>query len=257
MTDRPDWPPWFAPVGLLTAFGIALLGVVFVGVIAEAGGGDADSPGALRIATLIQDAAFVGVAIWLAGTVARPAAHQFGLRRPPLGLALKWVVIGALAYLAFAAAYTQLIAEPETQTTLDDLGAKDSDATLVFVGVMVIVLAPVVEEFFFRGFFYTALRTRFGVLAAATLDGLVFGGIHVATGAEAVPLLAGLGFVFCLVYERTGSLWPVIVLHAVNNWIGYGSQSEDAATASVLGVAMVAACIAAAAASRPASRPVT
>lgn len=254
--ERPPWPAWFGPVGLLAAFGVALFGAVFVGAAAEASGGEADSPGVIRIATLIQDAAFIGVALWLAAKVARPAAHQFGLRRPALWPAVGWAVLGALGYLAFAGAYTALIAEPETQTTLDDLGARDSTATLILVGVMVIVLAPVVEEFFFRGFFYTALRTRFGVLSAAAIDGLVFGGIHVVTGAEAVPLLAALGFAFCLVYERTGSLWPVIVLHALNNWIGYASQTDEGATASAIGAVMVAGCFLLAAASRPARRAV-
>ena len=256
MRDRPDWPAWFAPVGLLAALGCALFGYVLVGAFAEAAGSDADAPGAIRLATLVQDLALVAVAIWLAGTVRRPAPDQFGLRRPRLWPAVGWALLGAIAYLTLAAVYTQLVAEPETQSTLEDLGAEDTTATLIAVGVMVIVLAPLVEEFFFRGFFYTALRSRFGVIAAASIDGLVFGGIHAGTGFEAVPLLAMLGFMFCLVYERTGSLWPVIVLHALNNWVGYGSQTDEAATASVIGVAMVAGCVVLAQASRPTSRPV-
>ena len=253
MTDeRPNWPAWFAPVGLLAALAVALIGVIFVGGITEASGGDADSPASLRIATLIQDAALVGAAIWLAAKVRRPTPDQFGLRRTAFWPAVGWTTLAAFTYLTFGAAYTQLIGEPETQTTLDDLGAESSRATLVYVGVMVIVLAPVVEEFFFRGFFYGALRTRFGVLSAAAIDGLVFGGIHAVSGAEAVPPLAVLGFVFCLLYERTGSLWPVIVLHALNNWISYGVQTDDGTTASVIGVSMVAACLLLAQASRPA-----
>ena len=256
MTDRPSWPAWFAPVGLVAALGAALFGFVLVGAFAEATGGDADSPGTVRMATLIQDAALVGVAVWLAATVGRPRPEQFGLRRPPFWGALGWAALGLVSYLVFAGAYTQLIAEPETQSTLEDLGAESSTANLIAVGVMVIVLAPLVEEFFFRGFFYTALRGRFGVLAAAAIDGLVFGGIHAGTGLEAVPILAALGFMFCLVYERTGSLWPVILLHALNNWVGYGTQTDEAATASVIGIAMVTGCLVLAGASRPTSRPV-
>ena len=74
---------------------------------------------------------------------------------------------------------------------------------------MVIVVAPIAEEFFFRGFFYRALRSRLGILAAAAIDGLVFGLIHF-TGSdtlELLPILGALGFMFCLVYERTGTLY--------------------------------------------------
>ena len=42
-----------------------------------------------------------------------------------------------------------------------------------------------------------------------------------------VPPLAGLGFMFCLVYERTGSLYPVIALHALNNAIAFGVTIEE------------------------------
>ena len=248
MTDRPPWPAWFAPIGLLMALGFAIFGAILVAGVAEATGGDAESPASLRFATLVQDVALVSVAVWLAARVRRPAPDQFGLRRTRFWPALGWTALGAFSYLTFGAIYTQLIGEPETQTTLDDLGAKGN---LVFVGVMVIVVAPFVEEFFFRGFFYGALRTRFGILAAAAIDGLVFGAIHAFSGPEAVPPLAVLGFVFCLIYERTGSLWPVIVLHALNNWISYGTQTDDGATASVIGVAMVASCLLLAHASRP------
>ena len=48
-------------------------------------------------------------------------------------------------------------------------------------------------------------------------------------GADALlilPPLAVLGFIFCLVYERTGSLYPVIALHSINNSIAYAAQAD-------------------------------
>ena len=91
---------------------------------------------------------------------------------------------------------------------------------------MVICVAPVAEEFFFRGFFYRALRSRWSVLGAAAIDGLLFGVIHYDfAGADALlilPPLAILGFIFCLVYERTGSIYPTIAMHSLNNAIAFG-----------------------------------
>ena len=60
----------------------------------------------------------------------------------------------------------------------EDLGADESTLALVAAGIVVIVVAPIAEEFFFRGFFYRALRSRLGILSAAAIDGLVFGLIH-------------------------------------------------------------------------------
>jgi membrane protease YdiL (CAAX protease family) len=109
--------------------------------------------------------------------------------------------------------------------------------------VLVIVLAPVVEEFFFRGFMYRALRTRMGVLAAAAVDGGLFGLIHATSGIDAVPVLCVLGFAFCLVYERTGSLYPVIALHAFNNALAYGVGTESGWLSAGLGLAVIAGCV--------------
>jgi uncharacterized protein len=81
----------------------------------------------------------------------------------------------------------------------------------------------VAEEFFFRGFFFTSLRAWKGVWPAAIITGLVFGAIHVGS-AEAVFLLplAFFGFALCVVYHRTGSLYPCIALHCVNNSLAFG-----------------------------------
>jgi membrane protease YdiL (CAAX protease family) len=112
---------------------------------------------------------------------------------------------------------------------------------------MVICVAPVAEEFFFRGFFYRALRSRYSILVAALIDGVLFGVIHWDfSDAEAlliVPPLAALGFMFCLVYERTGSLYPVIALHALNNAIAFGVTIEDPGVSLVLGPLMLLACM--------------
>ena len=75
------------------------------------------------------------------------------------------------------------------------------------------------------------------------IAGLIFGLIHLPSGPEAVPSLAVLGVVFCLVYERTGSLYPVIALHAFNNMIAYMVGTEAFALSAALGAAMIAACL--------------
>src|ERR671917_41012 len=81
-------------------------------------------------------------------------------------------------------------------------------------------------------FTFYVLAARFSVAVAAIIDGLVFGLIHFEGGTEGlliVPPLALLGVIFCLVYEQTRSLYPVVALHAINNSIAYGYQADGAA----------------------------
>ena len=57
-----------------------------------------------------------------------------------------------------------------------------------------------------------------------------------------MPPLAALGFMFCLVYERTGSLYPVIALHALNNAIAFAVTIEDPGISLVLGPLVLLGC---------------
>ena len=79
------------------------------------------------------------------------------------------------------------------------------------------VIAPICEETFFRGMLFGGLRRRMPPIPAALISGLVFGGLHAATGVSAIPVLVVFGVVLALVYERTRSLVPGMILHAFNN----------------------------------------
>jgi hypothetical protein len=243
---RPNWPAWYG----LAALGIALIIAVFASAILfailKAGGAhiSSDSPGVNLIATLIQDAALAGSAIWLASQVSRPRPWQFGLRGVPFLRALKWAAIAVGIYLGFQILYVAAVHPDQQQTTLEDLGAGNGALITALIGVLVVGVAPAVEEFFFRGFFYGALRTRFPFLAAALIDGLVFGAVHAPTGVDAVPPLIALGFAFCLLYEATGSIIPGIVLHSLNNMIAFGSDKDGSwAVGAVTAVLVVTACV--------------
>jgi membrane protease YdiL (CAAX protease family) len=242
----PRWPAWYAGVGFL----VALIGtLIAVGVVAAATGAgtDEDDPAFTIIATLMQSLIFIGTAVLFASFTRRPQPWHFGLRRAPFWPALGWAALGMVSFYVLAAVYTALVSPDAEQTVAQDLGADEGTFGLIAAGFMVICIAPFAEEFFFRGFFYKALRSKYSVIVAALIDGALFGVIHYDfSGADALlilPPLAVLGFLFCLVYEKTGSLWPVIGLHAFNNAIAYGVAVEDASVSLVLGPLMLVACM--------------
>ncbi len=84
--------------------------------------------------------------------------------------------------------------------------------------VAVTVIAPVAEETFFRGFLYGWLRHRVPLWAAVTLSALVFAVAH-AELALLIPIFV-LGCLLALVYERSDSLLPGMIIHALFNTIG-------------------------------------
>ncbi|HEY2603428.1 MAG TPA: CPBP family intramembrane glutamic endopeptidase [Thermoleophilaceae bacterium] len=244
--DAPRWPAWFAPAAFVSGVLAVFIVAAVVQVIVAATGHDLPTSGA-GIAlggTLIQDGLLVAAAIVFASRVAPPRPWQFGLRATPFRKALTAALTAYAGFWLFSVAY-QLILHPHgKQTVAKDLGATNGGLLLVLAAILVIVIAPICEEFFFRGFFFKALRTRFSLIAAAVIDGLVFGAVHY-TGSQTLsvlPVLAVLGFAFCMLYERTGSILPGIGLHSFNNSISYAvTVHSSSGVAFALGAAMLCA----------------
>jgi membrane protease YdiL (CAAX protease family) len=231
------WAPWTAPLALFVAFLFALMGAIVVGIVgAILGASFDDPPPAVNIAaTIVQDGAFVAAAVLFAGRAGRVLPAQFGLVRTRVGAAIGWMAAAYVVYVALGAAWAALVDTDAQDSLPDSLGVDESTAALVAVCVLVTVIAPLAEEVFFRGYFFGALRNWRGPWPAALATGIVFGAIH-AGGTEPVFLvpLAVLGFMLCVVRERTGSLLPCIALHAINNALAFGVTEEWSAGAVLL-----------------------
>lgn len=86
---------------------------------------------------------------------------------------------------------------------------------LVFSTLLVVILGPIVEEVFFRGFAYGALKKRWGKQFAMILTAAVFAGLHTNLFGF-LPIMA-LGYLLVYMYEKTGSLIPSIAIHILHN----------------------------------------
>jgi membrane protease YdiL (CAAX protease family) len=227
----PRWAPWTSVVALLAGLAGAIFGAILIGVVAAALGSSIDdSPPGVEIgATFFQDASLIVSALLFARLARRPRPEDFGLRPVRLWTAAKGIVIGWVTFYVFSAIWVAALSLHEKDDLPKELGADKSSVALAAVAVLVCVVAPIAEEFFFRGYFFTALRNWRGPWPAAILTGIVFGGIHAGSAPAGflVPLMF-LGFVLCILYWRLGSLLPCIGLHCLNNSLALGvSQGWD------------------------------
>ena len=83
---------------------------------------------------------------------------------------------------------------------------------------------------------FGGLREKLPRIVAALICGLIFGALHALTGITAVPPLIVFGFLLALLYERTGSIVPGMLLHMLNNIVAL-LASERAPYGSALSVA--------------------
>ncbi len=103
----------------------------------------------------------------------------------------------------------------QTNPVLEEPPASTMDFLVIFL--MAVVLAPIVEEFLFRGVLFQVLWQRTGrVWLSAVLSGFLFAIIHPQFLAGIGPVFL-LGVILAIVYAHTRSLLPCILMHAYNN----------------------------------------
>ncbi len=84
-----------------------------------------------------------------------------------------------------------------------------------------VVVAPVVEEMFFRGFVFTGFRKRFGWKSAGLISAGLFAVVHLRPLTLA-PIFI-LGMIFAYLYHRSESIWPAVAMHVLTNGMGLGA----------------------------------
>jgi uncharacterized protein len=237
----PQWPPWYAPAALFGSFAAVLLaGAPLLPVILTYGISEALAGVALLALLLVQDGLLVLAAVLFASIKRMPRRWHFGIRATRFWPTVGWVLLAFALMMAFEFGYVALF--DVDATNVDDLG-EDNFIAGFAVAIAVIVVAPVAEELFFRAFFYRALRTRLPVWSAALIDGLVFGSLHFQglDSAIILPVIAVFGVGQCLVYERTGSLFAVIAIHAAFNTVAMLSIAP--LPAILIGVSVILGCL--------------
>jgi membrane protease YdiL (CAAX protease family) len=209
---------WNGLVGFLVAVvGVFVTGGILAGFFVAAGV-DLDSPGFVIVGTIVQDTVAVAAAYFVCAGLGRPTPRTFGLR-PFKSSALGWVFAALVAYLVLTSIYTVLV-DPPSEQLPDGLDTADSNLLVALgTGVLLVLVAPLFEEIFFRGFLYQAFRNSIGVLPGAVLSGLLFGAIHLQL--FKLVQLAILGVILALLFEKTSSLWPAVMLHGINNTLAF------------------------------------
>jgi uncharacterized protein len=246
---RVPWPIWTAPAAIALGFAVGVFASAIVGAIASVNGSSLahPTPAVALISDVLFDLGFVASAIFFSRVRGRPAPADFGFRRIKWRTGVIAVVVAAISYYLLTALYASALNLHGNDKLPKELGVSGSTAALVGATVFVCVIAPIVEEFFFRGFIFGALRQMrivvagrdLGTWVAAIITGILFGLAHTGSAsAQYLVPLGFLGFVLCLVRWRTGSLYPCMALHSINNSLALGIGQLHWNAAEIIGLAL-------------------
>ncbi|MFH1854454.1 MAG: CPBP family intramembrane glutamic endopeptidase [Candidatus Omnitrophota bacterium] len=126
----------------------------------------------------------------------------------PLLLVVLFLSIMALNFFGYT---------PSPQPVFEVFMQEKSGNALLLLTLFVSVFGPIIEEVFFRGFMYSAMRKRFGIVAAVFLSASIFSFLHTNI-IGFLPIMV-LGALLAYLYETTGSLVSSIAVHIMHNSI--------------------------------------
>jgi membrane protease YdiL (CAAX protease family) len=222
--SRLGVPVW-APFAVFLA---AIIGTQIVAALVFGLGVDPNDDTAQIALTIVLDGLLVALSVAIVWRMSgRPSPGQFALRPAPLLRSIGWILGSYVAVTAASSVLITLFGNPPDQDIVTSLKGESSVPLLVGFALMTCVLAPLAEEFFFRGFLFRALAEKMHVAWAALIGGAIFGLVHWPGGSlEGVIVLSALGVMLCLMVYYTASLVPGIIMHASFNSLAFGATKE-------------------------------
>jgi membrane protease YdiL (CAAX protease family) len=165
------------------------------------------------VGNLFQFAVIAAIVYGIAGLGER--RQLLALRRPTSWrLAVKIGIGIGIGMLALSYLLGPLLHPGREQGVTPDTWEPKHAAAYVANGVVVAVIAPIVEELTFRGLGYSLL-IRYGRWAAIVLVGIAFGLAHGLV--EAFPFLAAFGAGLAYLRSRVDSVYPGMIVHGLFN----------------------------------------
>ena len=166
---------------------------------------------------------FFGIVIYLVYKYKLKDFKFFGFQQSNLRRNIKFV-LSIIFFFYFTKFCVQLLMGKYLILANDeDLQLFTSHSGWIFFlhSTIALSVSPIMEEILFRGFLYPPLRRRFNVHSALIINSLIFTLWHFSFNVKGLIVIFLTGMLLVYIYERTMSLIPSIIAHAIINfsWI--------------------------------------
>jgi membrane protease YdiL (CAAX protease family) len=219
--DRKNNPPWSLKEALIALVLVYLVNNS-IGLIMSLLGINWSALSNFAFAILLQTIGIVFVVYYFAIYKHGGTGKSLGLN---FGEASKHLIagVGGGALVFSAVIISSLLVERissvpgELQPFAQLVIQTDSLPQLLLLFLLGVILAPLGEELYFRGFLYPAIRAHFGTYVAILFSAVVFGLLHFDL-LRFIPLAVG-GAGLAWLYEKTNSLYVPMIAHGFWNFV--------------------------------------
>jgi membrane protease YdiL (CAAX protease family) len=151
--------------------------------------------------------------------------YNFGFRWIGTGKTILWVICAYVFYLGLGTLFIILFYNFglgslgfEPQSNIFDLFGREPLGVIIAF-VIALIIAPLTEELFFRGFMLQTISKIISPIWGIILTALIFAAVHFEF--QSIAPLIILSLVLNILYVKTRSIWPGIVFHILNNTIAF------------------------------------
>jgi uncharacterized protein len=170
----------------------------------------------LAIATLVSNPICIALVVWFIRLRKRLSVNEYlGLKKPNSERLMKWSLI-TIIFIVAADLLKSLVDRPVIPSFMTDI--YETAYFLPLLWLAIVVLAPIFEEVFFRGFLFKGLQaSALGSTGAIVLPALLWALIHLQYPWYDMAGIFVFGLMLGYAQYRTGSLYVPIAMHALNN----------------------------------------
>lgn len=133
----------------------------------------------------------------------------------PIAALVASLLVGGMYTVIVKGIGVDILVPPELSDSFD----RPTGMSRLILAFIVVVMAPVAEETFFRGFVLQGLARRAGPMGAAIGSSVLFSLSHGSVGMLVPTFLSGL--ILAGVFMKTGSLTPGIFAHSMQNSLAF------------------------------------
>jgi membrane protease YdiL (CAAX protease family) len=172
----------------------------------------------LAIMAIVSGLICIPLTLWFAKLRKNISVKNYiGFKEPLTRERVKWLLIlGALLFLSDAV--TLLLGRPIVPPFMVD--AYKTASFLPALVFALVIVAPIFEEIFFRGFLFQGIRySRLGPIGAIGITSLIWAVIHVQYDIYGIATIFALGLLFGIARLKTDSIHLLMVMHSLSSFV--------------------------------------